>query len=196
MNSHLLPILSKLTCSLQWRQNEPNGVSNHRRLDCLLNHLFTEKTSLLRVTGLCEGNSPVTGGFPAQRASNAENISFDGVIMGKQCLVIGMGNAPVTRSVTRRFDIFFDLRLFNWEAVDLRRHHSYYDVTAIQRRYADRSYSLHSTTTGFILQGCMACYGHVESSYFMRCKAIYWRTTKKRCNKRNIIGCNLHPRLA
>ena len=31
------------------------------------------KTSKLRVTGLCEGNSPVTGEFPAQRASNAEN---------------------------------------------------------------------------------------------------------------------------
>ena len=29
-----------------------------------------------RVTGLCEGNSPVTGEFPAQRASNAENISI------------------------------------------------------------------------------------------------------------------------
>ena len=28
-------------------------------------------TSKLRVTGLCEGNSPVTGEFPAQRASNA-----------------------------------------------------------------------------------------------------------------------------
>ena len=31
------------------------------------------KTSKLRVTGLCEGNSPVTSEFPAQRASNAEN---------------------------------------------------------------------------------------------------------------------------
>ena len=29
-----------------------------------------------RVTGLCEGNSPVTGEFPAQSASNAENISM------------------------------------------------------------------------------------------------------------------------
>ena len=28
------------------------------------------------VTGLCEGNSPVTGEFPAQRASNAENVSI------------------------------------------------------------------------------------------------------------------------
>ena len=33
-----------------------------------------KKTSKLRVTGLCAGNSPVTGEFPAQMASNAENI--------------------------------------------------------------------------------------------------------------------------
>ena len=30
----------------------------------------------LRVTGLCAGNSPVTGEFPAQSASNAENVSI------------------------------------------------------------------------------------------------------------------------
>ena len=36
----------------------------------------TKKTSKLRVTGLCEGNSPVTGEFPAQMASNAENVSI------------------------------------------------------------------------------------------------------------------------
>ena len=34
----------------------------------------SKKTSKLRVTGLCEGNSPVTGEFPTQRASNAENV--------------------------------------------------------------------------------------------------------------------------
>ena len=28
------------------------------------------------VPGLCEGNSPETGEFPAQRASNAENVSI------------------------------------------------------------------------------------------------------------------------
>ena len=39
------------------------------------------KTSKLRVTGLCGGNSPVTGEFPAQMASNAENVPFDDVIM-------------------------------------------------------------------------------------------------------------------
>ena len=32
------------------------------------------KTSKLRVTGLCEGNSPMTGEFPAQKANNAENV--------------------------------------------------------------------------------------------------------------------------
>ena len=32
------------------------------------------KTSKLRGTGLCVGNSPVAGEFPAQGASNAENV--------------------------------------------------------------------------------------------------------------------------
>ena len=44
-----------------------------------LNRLFRRgsiKTSKLRVTGLCAGNSPRTGEFPAQMASNAENISI------------------------------------------------------------------------------------------------------------------------
>ena len=35
-----------------------------------------KKTSKLRVTGLCAGNSPVTGEFPAQMASNVENVSI------------------------------------------------------------------------------------------------------------------------
>ena len=36
----------------------------------------SKKTSKLRVTSLCEGNSPGTGEFLAQRASNAENVSI------------------------------------------------------------------------------------------------------------------------
>ena len=39
------------------------------------------KTSKFRVTGLCEGNSPVTGEFPAQRVCNAKMFPFDDVIM-------------------------------------------------------------------------------------------------------------------
>ena len=63
--------------TLQWRGNEHDGVSNHQPYDCLLNRLFrcrSKKTSKLRVTGLCAGNSPVTGEFPAQKASYAENV--------------------------------------------------------------------------------------------------------------------------
>ena len=36
----------------------------------------SKKTSKLCVTGLFDGNSPVTGEFRAQRASNAENVSI------------------------------------------------------------------------------------------------------------------------
>ena len=35
-----------------------------------------KNTPKLRVSGLCEGNSPVTGEFPTQRASNAQNDSI------------------------------------------------------------------------------------------------------------------------
>ena len=65
--------------SLLWRHNGCDGVSNHQPHDCLLNRSFmcrSKKTSKLRVTGLCVGNSPVTGEFPAQMASNAENVSI------------------------------------------------------------------------------------------------------------------------
>ena len=68
---------SIMMITLQWRHNELDGVSNHQLHDCLLNRLFrrrSKKTSKLRVTGLCAGNSPVTGEFPAQIASNAENF--------------------------------------------------------------------------------------------------------------------------
>ena len=44
--------------------------------DCLINPLFmrrSKKTSKLRVTGLCSGNSPGTSEFPAQMASWVNN---------------------------------------------------------------------------------------------------------------------------
>ena len=65
--------------SLQWRHNGHDSVSNHQPHDCLLNRLFrrkSKKTSKLRITGLCAGNSPGTGDFPAQMVSNAENVSI------------------------------------------------------------------------------------------------------------------------
>ena len=65
--------------SLKWRHNGRDGVSNHQPHGCLLSGIFRrrlKKTSKLRVTGLCAGNSTVTGEFPAQMASNAENVSI------------------------------------------------------------------------------------------------------------------------
>ena len=65
--------------SLQWHHNGRDSVSNHQPHDCLLNSLFgrrSKKTSKVSVIGLCAGNSPVTGEFPAQMASSAENVSI------------------------------------------------------------------------------------------------------------------------
>ena len=65
--------------TLHWRHNGHGSVSNHQPHDCLLNCLFrrrSKKISKLRVTGLCAGNSPETDEFPAQMASNAENVSI------------------------------------------------------------------------------------------------------------------------
>ena len=65
--------------SLRWRHNGRDGVSNHQPHYCLLNRPFrhkSKKRSKLRVTGLCAGNSPGTGEFPEQMASNAENVSI------------------------------------------------------------------------------------------------------------------------
>ena len=64
---------------LQWRHNGRDSVSNHQPHECLLNRLIrcrSKKTSKLRTTGLCAGNSPGTNEFPAQMASYAENVSI------------------------------------------------------------------------------------------------------------------------
>ena len=68
------PFRCCLRYPLQWRHDEHDGVSDHRRLHCLFKCWLTGRSKeipKLRVTGLCVGNSPVTGEFPAQRASNA-----------------------------------------------------------------------------------------------------------------------------
>ena len=54
----------------QWRHNGRDGVSNQRKSK------KSKKTPKLRVTDLCAGNSPGTGEFPAQMASDAENVSI------------------------------------------------------------------------------------------------------------------------
>ena len=72
------PQWSIQSSALRWRHNERDGSSNHQPHDWLLKRSFRRrsKKTKLRVTGLCAGNSPVTGEFPAQMASNAEDVSI------------------------------------------------------------------------------------------------------------------------
>ena len=65
--------LLRIHTSLQWRHNGCDGASDHHPHECLLKLVSkrrSKKTLKLCVTGLCEGNSP------AQRASNAEDVSI------------------------------------------------------------------------------------------------------------------------
>ena len=75
----LLVFLFGMVFTLQWGHNGRDSISNHQPSDCLLNRLFrrrSKKTSKLRVTGLCVGNSSVTGEFSAQMANKAESASI------------------------------------------------------------------------------------------------------------------------
>ena len=76
-NSMLVITSIIIDSPLQWRHNGCDGLSSHQPLYCLPQRLFrrrSKKTPKLRVTGLCAW--PVTGEFPAQMASNAENVSI------------------------------------------------------------------------------------------------------------------------
>ena len=87
-NADLYPPNVTFWNTLQWRHNRHDSVSNHLRLDCLLNRLFkriSNNTSKLCVSvffffffflGGAGGDSPVTGKFPSQRSSKAENLSI------------------------------------------------------------------------------------------------------------------------
>ena len=56
------------------------AMVSQTRASRLLSHPFIQaqikETSKIRVTGLCVGNSPVTGEFPAQMASNTKKFHF------------------------------------------------------------------------------------------------------------------------
>ena len=80
--------------ALQCRHNKHDGVSNHQPHHCLLNRLFrrrSNKTSKLRVTGFCVGNSPGTGEFPAQMVSDGENVSIWWRHHGQSITPVGTG---------------------------------------------------------------------------------------------------------
>ena len=70
--------------TLHWRHNDHDGVSNHQPHGCLLNRLFrrrSKKTSKLRVTGLCVGNSPGPVNSPHRGPVTRKMFPFDDVII-------------------------------------------------------------------------------------------------------------------
>ena len=87
--------------TLQWRQNEPDGVP------IVCSTVWSgadqlKKTPKLRAAGLCQGNPPITAGFPWQRASNAVNVSIwwrhhDTMNYGNLCREGDAG--PITRNM-------------------------------------------------------------------------------------------------
>ena len=79
-----ISIVMKHLFPLHWRHNERDGVSNHRRLDYLLDRFIrrrSKKTSKFRVTGLCAGNSPLTGDVisPCKEPITRTMFPFDDV---------------------------------------------------------------------------------------------------------------------
>ena len=74
---------------LRWRQNGRDSVSNHQPRHGLLSLLFgrrSRKTSKLRVTGLCVGNSPGPVNSPHKGPVTRKMFPFDDVIMQLQSL--------------------------------------------------------------------------------------------------------------
>ena len=70
--------------SLRWRHDGRDIVSNHQPHDCLLGRVFrrrSKKTSKLRVTGLCAGNSPGPVNSPHKWPATRKMFPFDDVIM-------------------------------------------------------------------------------------------------------------------
>ena len=116
---------------LQWRHNGCDGVSNHSvSIVCSTVFLGADQRKRQKSVSLatCEGNPPVTGGFPSQRASNAINgliwwchhskwmLSFH--VKGLEirrylaCLIVMVGNSWTGMSTSFSIDpVFIDLKL-------------------------------------------------------------------------------------
>ena len=74
--------------SFQWRHNGRDGVSNNQPHHWLLSHLFrrrSKKTSKLRITGLCAGNSPGPVNSPHKWPITRKMFPFNDVIMYWLC---------------------------------------------------------------------------------------------------------------
>ena len=85
-NTEVIDVIRKriVEYPLQWRHNDHDGVSNHQPHGCLLKRLYmrwSKKTSKLRVTALCEGNSPGSVNSPHKGPVTRKMFPFDDDIM-------------------------------------------------------------------------------------------------------------------
>ena len=67
------------TMPSHWRHNQRHGVSNHRQLECLFNHLFrliSKKASKPALLALCRGILRWTVDSPHKRISSGESVSM------------------------------------------------------------------------------------------------------------------------
>ena len=82
LHNKLSPARCSITMTSLWARRRLNS----RRLDCLLIRLFrrrSKKTSKLRVTDLCAGNSPETDEFPHTWSVTRKMFPFDDVNMNE-----------------------------------------------------------------------------------------------------------------
>ena len=165
---------ARICGTLQWRHNERDGVSDHQPHDCLLNRLFrrrSKKTSKLRVTGLSAGNSPVTVEFPAQMASNGDNVS---IWWRHHMGFCHWGKPPelVRRTGTRRFRrlvpdheaVSGDLKgmsrwsssgRWNWYR-DKKLRFDHLFINCVERRFSEIAIEVKARMTNYIPQKIMA----------------------------------------
>ena len=104
----MLSSLKNMSVSLRWRQNGRDSVSNHQPGHCLLSLLFglrSKKTSKLRVTGLCTGNSPGPVNSPHKGPVTRKMFPFDDVIMR---YIIGVMLPFSWRFTSRSHDVYLE----------------------------------------------------------------------------------------
>ena len=83
-NKPLHKLMADPNVTLHWRHNDHGSVSNHQPHGCLLNRLLrrrSKKTSKLRVTGHCAGNSPGPVNSPHKGPVTRKMVPFNDVIM-------------------------------------------------------------------------------------------------------------------
>ena len=104
--------------SLLWRHNEHDSVSNHQpRGGSLLNRLFrrlSKKTSKLRVTGLCVGNSPGPVNSPHKGPVTRKMFPFDDVIMWYDILPVWNMTLWTHWGLNKQDNLYMVLQFLPW----------------------------------------------------------------------------------